>query len=344
MNSPDSQPRPRRLLSIGTDRLLFKEGSAVRERILGYAKGWDEMHIVVASSGDSYKETSIGSNVWVYPTRSWAKALYPLDAARIGRFIARRRGATEITCQDPFLTAMAGVRLQKELGLPLELQVHTDIGSPHFTYSLANKVRKALALSYLPKADRIRVVSDRIREYLVSQLGIDAEKIEVRPIAVDVEAVKRAPITPSADLRTKYPQFRKIVLVASRLEPEKNVRLAIEAWTAVARELPGTALIIVGSGSQAPSLRRIATKSPAAASIVFEPWADRQTLFSYYKTADLFLNTSLFEGYGMALVEAAAAGCKIASTDVGIARETGAAIIPWDAAGAARGIIAALGV
>ena len=54
------------------------------------------------------------------------------------------------------------------------------------------------------------------------------------------------------------------------------------------------------------------------------------TLISYYKTADLFLNTSLFEGYGMTLVEARAAGCKVVSTDVGVAREVGAKIIPYD--------------
>ena len=77
-------------------------------------------------------------------------------------------------------------------------------------------------------------------------------------------------------------------------------------------------------------------------SVVFKPWANRETLVSYYKTADLFLNTSFFEGYGMTLVEAKAAGCRIVSTDVGMAREIGALIIDYDARDIAKTIISCL--
>ena len=44
-------------------------------------------------------------------------------------------------------------------------------------------------------------------------------------------------------------------------------------------------------------------------------------IFSYYKTADVFLSTSLYEGYGMSMVEAYTANCSIVSTDAGIAAE-----------------------
>ena len=53
--------------------------------------------------------------------------------------------------------------------------------------------------------------------------------------------------------------------------------------------------------------------------MVFEGW--QENLISYYKTANLFLLSSNYEGYGMTLLEAAAAGCPIISTDVGIAGE-----------------------
>ena len=42
-------------------------------------------------------------------------------------------------------------------------------------------------------------------------------------------------------------------------------------------------------------------------------------MISYYKTADLFLLTSDYEGYGLTLVEAVAAGVRVISSDVGIA-------------------------
>lgn len=336
----NAAPQPRRLLSLSIDRLIFSEGSAVAARMAAYARDWDEVHIIVAA-GTEYKERVIGTNVFVYPTRSRWKLFYPLAMARLGRFIVKRRGITMITCQDPFLTAMAGVRLKKETGIPLELQVHTDIGSPNFTYSLANRIRKALALSYLPKADHIRVVSDRIRAYLTDGLRIPADRIEVRPIPVDADAVRKAPVIPGADLHVTYPQFRKIALVAARFEPEKNIKLAIDAWHDVVKAAPDAGLIIVGSGSQGPSLRNRARGNK---NIVFEPWVSREILYSYYKTADVFLTPSLYEGYGMAFIEAAAAGCPIVSTDVGVARDTGAVIVGFDAADFARGIKSALGV
>ena len=55
------------------------------------------------------------------------------------------------------------------------------------------------------------------------------------------------------------------------------------------------------------------------ANIVFEGWQNDS--LSYYKTADLFLNTSNYEGYGLTFLEAAVSGCPIVTTDVGIASE-----------------------
>jgi len=73
---------------------------------------------------------------------------------------------------------------------------------------------------------------------------------------------------------------------------------------------PKVGFVVVGEGPE---------KRKSSDNIIFEPWTD--DLISYYKTADLFLLTSNYEGYGMVLVEAAAAGCKIISSDAGIAGE-----------------------
>jgi glycosyltransferase involved in cell wall biosynthesis len=270
--------------------------------------------------------------------------MYPFDAMAIGRFLIEKRGITNITCQDASLTAMAGLSLKKQFNIPLEIQVHEDIGSPYFGHNAISKVRKSLALSYLPKADTVRVVSAKIKDFLTRSLHIDAAKIMVKPIVVDTEKVRQAPILPSADLHVKYPQFQKIVLMASRLEKEKNVILAVRAWAEVVKKLKA-GLIIVGSGSQEKMLKTEAARlglSGSNPSIIFEPWASQATLFSYYKSCDQFLVTSLFEGYGMALVEAQAAGAKIISTDVGVAREVGATIVDWNPEGVAKGLIGAL--
>ncbi|MDE1966806.1 MAG: glycosyltransferase, partial [Patescibacteria group bacterium] len=141
----------------------------------------------------------------------------------------------------------------------------------------------------------------------------------------------------------KHPQFDKIVLMVGRLEPEKDFELAIDSWPLVLKALPKAGLVIVGSGSRLEALKERAEKVGAGDSIAFEGWGGNY-LASYYKSCDLFLVTSLFEGYGMALKEAQAAGCRIVSTDVGIAREAGAEIVGWDPKSVADGIVRTLRV
>ncbi|MBU6427147.1 glycosyltransferase family 4 protein [Patescibacteria group bacterium] len=375
----------KKLLMISSDRDIFREDSAVRARQAEYAKNYDEVHIVVfekrnsrrtppppsqvplsvkrgdppiggecetlcrAEEGEAADADALSNNCFAYSTRSWSKFLYPLDAIRLGRFIVDRRHIDEVTCQDS-VAAVAGISLKKQFDIQLEIQVHEDIGSPYYATNVMRKIRKYLYLSYLPKADKIRVVSDRIRLYLIDAFGRNSEaggindpelasKIEVRPIAVDVEKIKSAPILEGADLRRKYPQFEKIVLMASRLEKEKNIELAIHSWKKVVEKIPRAGLIIVGRGSLLANLKSSTINLGLVDSVIFENWIDRPTLFSYYKTADLLLNTSLFEGYGMALVEAKAAGCRIVSTDVGVAKEVGAEIVGRDEKAVTNAII-----
>ncbi|MEA1929471.1 MAG: glycosyltransferase family 4 protein [Patescibacteria group bacterium] len=328
-----------RLLSISTDRQLFDAGSAVWVRCAEHARGVGESHLLVFADRRFTKQ-QIARNCRVYPTRSRTRWLYLFDAIRLGRSIIKGNKITEITCQDPFLTAVVALSLKKRFNIPVEIQVHTDIGSPHFGYTKGNKVRKILARWSLPKADKIRVVSDRLKTYLVEVLKVESSKIEVRPIVVGAEEIKGMPV--AADLHKKYPQFSKIVLMASRLTREKNIRLAIEAMWGVVKGKPQAGLIIVGSGPERGKLEERSARLGLKKNVIFEPWANRETLISYYKTADLFLVTSLYEGYGMTLVEARAAGCDIVSTDVGVAPEMNIRLVEHNVGSMAEGIIESL--
>ncbi len=311
------------LLMISTDRKIFDKGSAVRARMLGYGRDFGELHIIIfAKKSAGFTEEKISENVFVYPTQSLTRFGYIFDAIKIGRRILSKNYQLltidySISSQDPFETGIVGVCLAKRFSLPLELQIHTDIGSPYFVYSFLNKIRMILARYTLPKASHVRVVSARIQKYIVERLKIDTGRIEIRPIQVDVEKLKNTPI--AVDLHKKYPQFKKIVLMASRLEREKNIAFAIRVWKRVSEALSDTGLVIVGSGSEENNLKNLVRKKGLERTVVFEPWTDN--LVSYYRTADVFLLTSLFEGYGMTLVEANALGCAIVSSDVGVAPE-----------------------
>jgi len=334
-----------KLLMISTDRKIFEKGSPVALRQIEYAKNYEEVHIIVFAlrSSQEVSEISLAPNIWVYSTRSSSRWMYIFDALKLGRFITEKRGIADVTCQDPFETGLVATLIKARHPMKLELQVHTDIGSPYFQkFTKLNRIRTIISKYTLPRADRIRVVSKRIRDYVAR--FTDPSKIEVRPIVVDENKIKNSSIIEENDLRKKYPQFEKIILMASRLEPEKNITLALEAFKIVLGKIPKAGLVIVGEGGEEKKLKDLACElgiykndNLVQNAVVFEKWQD--DLVSYYKTCDCFLVTSLYEGYGMTLKEAQIAGTSIVSTDVGIAREVGAKVAKWDKEGVSERVI-----
>ena len=314
-----------KVLSIGSDRNLFVDGSAAQKRIKEYGKLFNELHIIVFSKQKSQitnHKSQIADNIWVYPTNSRNKLFYLLDAYRIGKNLIGNWkleiGNCAVSAQDPFEAGLVGWLLKRKYKLPLQLQIHTDIFNPYFyRESLKNKLRVWLAKFLLPLSDGIRVVSERIKQSLITQLPNYRLPIIVLPIFVDIKKIQSAKI--KMDLRQKYPDYDFRILMASRLTKEKNIGLAIEAMTEVAIKYPKALLVVVGEGSEAEKLKVKSEKLKVADNVKFEPWTD--DLASYYKTADIFLLTSNYEGYGRTVVEAMAAGLPVIMTDVGLAGE-----------------------
>lgn len=228
--------------------------------------------------------------------------------------IARAQKPELVTVPDPFEAGCVGFLLAKKFGARFEVQVHTDIFSPEFyRESLWNKCHVLLARFILPRADTVRVVSARVRDGIVAHSSVGPSKIHVRPIAVDVEKIRTAPV--STYFKDRYLQFGQIALMASRLTKEKNIDLAIRAFAQIANTVPSLGLVIVGDGPEKERLRQLTVSLGVSLRVVFEPW--RTDLPSLMKSATFFVATSRYEGYGLSIMEAAAAGCPIVTTDVG---------------------------
>lgn len=323
LQKDDSKEGGLSVLMISTDRNIFKQGSAVRERMMEYGKIFHQLHIIVFTKRfQKFKTEKISENVWAYPTRSWTKWLCFYDAIRVaksqfGDFLPKIIDV--VSTQDPFETAIAGLSIAKKFKIPLQMQLHTDFLNRYFLKeSILNKIRIIIGKYSLKRADRIRVVSKRIKDSLLLNLGANLEsKIDILPIFVDTEKLINAPA--SFDVRKKYPRFSFIIMMASRLEKEKNIALAIEVVKELARNHPKIGLVIVGEGREKNKLSRLAAGYNLENNVVFEGWQD--DLVSYYKTSSLFLSTSVYEGYGLTIIEALSYGCPIVSSDVGIASE-----------------------
>lgn len=319
-----------KVLSISTDRKILEErssvlgagkGTSVLDRQIEYAARMEELHVIVFSLKKLGLRPRTSGNLSIYPTNSRFRIFYFWDAYMLGRKILRDknfvRGATVITAQDPFETGLAGFLLSLAFSLPLQIQIHTDFINPHFQGSFLNWVRSVIAYFVIPRARGIRVVSDAVKNTITKSFSSIAAVISVLPVYVDIERITNT--EPDIDLKKEYPQFKFILFMASRLTPEKRIDTALYALQHIVAEYPYVGLVIAGEGAEKKKLQKLATTLGISDHIVYVGWKD--DLASYYKTCNIFLLTSAYEGYGMTLIEAAAARTCIITTPVGIARQ-----------------------
>lgn len=273
------------------------------------------MHIVLMS-GQTGQGAVKEDNVTVYPTNSPSKILRFLDALRIGKSVT---GVDIVSSQDPFETGFISWLIARHHKVPLHVQVHTDYLAPEYAeHSILNKIRVLIAGFVIHRARHVRVVSQEVADRVTAQYG-NKISLSILPIYVDLERFRTA--VPATDIAQKYLNFSHRALVVSRFEAEKNVSLAIRAFKEAAPQ--GTCLIILGEGSEYTLLERLVTKLGLDTAVFFEGYKDPAP---YYAFADVVLVPSVYEGYGQVIIEALAAHKPVISTDVGIAKQSGALI------------------
>jgi glycosyltransferase involved in cell wall biosynthesis len=192
---------------------------------------------------------------------------------------------------------------------------------------------------------------------------------------VDADHFREGPIDNSAHKRTERQDNIKRLLFVGRVAPEKGVHILVDSLQQVIEQHPQIALNIVGPLSNTPyefivmisddekvvnlaplyrnGLRQIdyfaklqERLSPQVARHVnFVGPVSHSELTHYYQTADLLINPSLSEAFGMTLVEAMASGVPVLASRVGGMTEivddgkTGLLVDAGDANGLAEAII-----
>ena len=78
-------------------------------------------------------------------------------------------------------------------------------------------------------------------------------------------------------------------------------------------------LTIVGEGRERPGLEKLARETRPQGSVEFVGWQDETAPF--YASANVYLMTSHYEGWGISAAEAVGAGIPVVMTDVGLAGE-----------------------
>ena len=225
----------------------------------------------------------------------------PGAVLRLGRLM--RRGRFDIVHAHSFRTELAAVLWGRLLGrVPVVLRtVHnTDDFYVHPRYA-------ALARASAGRLDRVIVISDAVGRYLRDKAGLPAEKLVRIYYGLDAGGWGMG------DGNSRPPTIG----IIARLAPQKGHRVLFDALPAILSRVPEARVRVVGHEelSTVAELRAYAAARGVAERVQFDGF--RGDVPSLLRELDLVVLPSLWEGFGLGLLEAMAAGLPVVATAVG---------------------------
>ncbi len=209
----------------------------------------------------------------------------------------------------PFLLGPAARRMARRQGRPLVFTYHTRYEKYAHYVPLRRPLVEALAVRlstrFAARADAIVAPSMLVRDELQAR-GVRAP-IAVVPTGVDLERFGPGDGR-AARVALGVPSDDPVLLYVGRLDLEKSVDRVLLAFERVAATLPAARLLLVGQGTEAERLRRLAARLSGGERIRFLGPRPHEALVLCYRAADLFLFASETETQGLVLAEAAACG------------------------------------
>ena len=172
-------------------------------------------------------------------------------------------------------------------------------------------------------------------------------KVPVEAVSngVDLSAFKPGKAAPEIYKKYKIPTGRPVALYVGRVDPEKQINLAIEAFQKALAKIPDAFLVIVGDGVARVDLEKKVQELGIEDSVRFLGRVLPPDLYELYKVGDVFVTASEIETQGIVLIEAAATGLPLVAVDKGAVAEVcrngenGVLCQPKDIDGIANGLV-----
>jgi glycosyltransferase involved in cell wall biosynthesis len=169
---------------------------------------------------------------------------------------------------------------------------------------------------YCRHADAFVAVSNAVKTDVVAHTGVDPAK--VFPIHNGFDPTLFQPVRDPARLaavRKKYQLPDRFILWCGQIESRKNVARLLRAFALIKERVPHQ-LVMAGEQRWSTSAELQVMRELHIEDRVFFPgWIQHGDLAAVYSLADLFAFPSLYEGFGIPLIEAMACGCPIVTAN-----------------------------
>lgn len=183
------------------------------------------------------------------------------------------------------------------------------VTTEHNTYNRRRKIwfRGSDRWMYRKYAS-IACISKATASALVKWLPELENKIEIIPNGISIERFENAPAFNRASINVSAD--RPVILFIGRFEKQKDHTTLLRALI----QVPDAQLVLVGDGSTRPEIEALAEMLGIADRVFF--LGCRQDVPQLIKMADIYVHSSLWEGFGIAAIEAMAGGLPVVASRV----------------------------
>jgi glycosyltransferase involved in cell wall biosynthesis len=222
-----------------------------------------------------------------------------------------------------------------------------DLSYLYYPETLAPRNRRRIEggiLYSIERSNLIVTVSENTRSALLSQYGLDPEKIRVIYNAAPEPDCSMS----LEDLQKKWPLTAPYLLFLGNLEPRKNITGLLRMFALLKNEqgIPHMLVIAGAKGWLYEEIFTLAESLGLSGRILFTGYVSAAEKGALLRHASAFVFLSLYEGFGIPILEAMRAGtpvvCSNTSSMPEVAGDAAVLVDPHDAAAAAEAVASVL--
>lgn len=171
------------------------------------------------------------------------------------------------------------------------------------------------------RADKIITISDFSKSEIIDLYKVDANQIIVIPLGYDKDKYNIS-VLANKNILDKYKIIQPYVLYIGRLEKKKNIGNMVKAMAYAKVSNPDLKLVLAGNaGNDYEAIKNIITSSKLESEIILPGYIAEDDLPTVMKMAEIFLFPTLYEGFGLPILQAMAVGTPVVTSDIEPHRE-----------------------
>ena len=222
---------------------------------------------------------------------------------------------------DVFHVPQNGIGLSENIHCKKIVTIHDLI--PYVMPETVGKGYLKKFLMEMPRiielADAIITVSSYSKNDILRFFPINPEKIFVTPLAASKKYTPLDSVYCKTFLREHYMINKPFILYIGGFSPRKNVNTLIRSFSQIYSSLKEEYnLVIVGATNkdQFSYLNELGTNLDISKHIIFTNYVPEEELPIFYNGCEVFAYPSLYEGFGLPLLEAMSCGAPVISSNI----------------------------